>query len=87
MEWQAGYVCGAILIPASRVRRLAGDYLESHGLYGVIGRGDSHGNAMIEAAATKFAVSADAARIRLLKLGILGESSAGPSLFSQSSSS
>ncbi len=34
MEWQAGYVCGAILMPASRVRRLAGDYLESHHLYG-----------------------------------------------------
>jgi hypothetical protein len=30
MEWQAGYVCGALLMPASKVRELAGAYLESH---------------------------------------------------------
>ena len=29
MEWQAGYVCGALLMPASKVRELAGAYLES----------------------------------------------------------
>ena len=81
MEWQAGFVCGAILMPASRVRRLAGDYLESHSLYGAIGPRDSHGQALIEAVMKAFQVSTDAARIRLLKLGILGESSAGPSLF------
>jgi hypothetical protein len=82
MEWQAGYVCGALLMPASRVRLLAGQYLESHGLYGVVGRTASHGKALIEAVVRQFDVSADAARIRLMKLGILGESSAGPSLFS-----
>jgi hypothetical protein len=82
MEWQAGYVCGALLMPVSRVRRLAREYLESHGLYGAVGRTDSHGLALVEALARQFGVSADAARIRLLKLGILGETSAGPSLFS-----
>lgn len=81
MEWQAGYACGALLMPASRVRRLAGDYLDSHGLFGAIGERDSHGAALIEAVKTGFDVSADAARIRLLKLGILGAASAGPSLF------
>jgi len=81
MEWQAGYICGALLMPVSRVRRLAAEYLESHGLYGAIGRADSHGVALIEAVAAQFGVSTDAARIRLLKLGILGERSAGPSLF------
>ena len=81
MEWQAGYVCGALLMPASRVRELAGVYLESHGLFGVVGQRDSHGLSLIESARTGFEVSADAARIRLLKLGILGAASAGPSLF------
>jgi hypothetical protein len=85
MEWQAGYVCGALLMPVSWVRRLVGGYLESHDLYGAVGRTDSHGRALIEAVVKKFDVSADAARIRLLKLGILGESSAGPSLFSSRS--
>jgi Zn-dependent peptidase ImmA (M78 family) len=69
MEWQAGYVCGALLMPASKVRELAGAYLESHGLFGVVGQRDSHGLALIESARTGFEVSADAARIRLLKLG------------------
>lgn len=81
MEWQAGYVCGAILMPASRVRAIAAAYCESHNLFGVIGQADSHGRALIEAVKTGFNVSADAARIRLIKLGILGSGSAGPSLF------
>ncbi len=86
MEWQAGYVCGAILMPASRVKAVAGAYKESNGLYGVVGTGDSHGQALIKAVQEKFEVSADAARIRLLKLGILGATSAGPSLFNYESS-
>ena len=81
MEWQAGYVCGALLMPATRVRNLVGDYQESNGLYGAIGYNDNHGRALIDAVQTSFQVSSDAARIRLLKLGYLGEVSAGPSLF------
>lgn len=81
MEWQAGYVCGALLMPASRVRRLVGPYIESNSLFGAVGERDSHGVALIESLKAGFAVSADAARIRLLKLGILGPVSAGPSLF------
>jgi hypothetical protein len=81
MEWQAGYVCGALLMPATNVRQLVRPYIESHGLFGVVGQRDSHGLALIEAVKTGFDVSADAARIRLLKLGILGLASAGPSLF------
>jgi hypothetical protein len=81
MEWQAGYVCGALLMPATNVRQLVRPYIESHGLFGVVGLREPHGLALIEAVKTDFDVSADAARIRLLKLGILGLASAGPSLF------
>lgn len=86
MEWQAGYVCGAILMPLMAVRRLAGEYQELHGLYGIIGVDDNHGRNLIEAVQSHFQVSADAARVRLIKLGILGAVSAGPSLFSRSAS-
>ena len=48
MQWQAGYVCGALLMPASKVRELAGAYLESQGLFGVVGQRNSHGLALIE---------------------------------------
>jgi hypothetical protein len=81
MEWQAGYVCGALLMPARSVRAIVRTYCESHCLFGVIGQNDLHGRALIEAVRGAFQVSGEAARIRLLKLGILGAASAGPSLF------
>lgn len=81
MEWQAGYVCGALLMPVSRVRAFTTSYCESHKLFGIIGQADSHGHALIEAVSRAFDVSTDAARIRLIKLGILGPQSAGRSLF------
>ena len=81
MEWQAGYVCGALLMPASRVRAVACAYCESNGLFGIVAQADSHGRALIEAARMAFDVSAYAARIRLIKLGILGAQGAGRSLF------
>ena len=82
MEWQAGYVCGALLMPVSRVRRLVGAYQETHGLFGAMGHASVHGQALIAEMQTAFQVSADAARVRLLKLGFLGDADAGPSLFS-----
>jgi len=82
MEWQAGYVGGALLMPVSRVRSLVTEYCESHNLFGIVDQDDSHGRALIEKISAAFTVSSDAARIRLIKLGILGAASAGPSLFS-----
>jgi Zn-dependent peptidase ImmA (M78 family) len=76
MEWQAGYVCGALLMPVSEVRAGIRPYIESKGLFGVIGQRDSHGAALIELVKAGFNVSGDAARIRLIKLGILGAASA-----------
>ena len=82
MEWQAGYVCGALLMPVSHVRRLVKAYRETHGLFGTVGHAGGHGLALIFEMRTAFHVSADAARVRLFKLGVLGERDAGPSLFS-----
>lgn len=83
MEWQAGYACGAFLMPISYLRRSVAAFQESHGLFGVIGTTTEHGQSLIARVQNDFGVSADAARIRLLKLNILGPVSAGPSLFDQ----
>lgn len=83
MEWQAGYVSGAILMPISRLRQIVSTYMESHCLFGVVGSRGTHGQALIERVQKEFQVSSDAARVRLLKLNILGTEDAGPSLFSQ----
>ena len=83
MEWQAGYVCGALLMPVSYARRLVGVYQETHGLFGTVGHAGVHGQALISKMRAAFQVSAGAARVRLFKLGVLGETDAGPSLFSR----
>lgn len=81
MEWQAGYVCGAILMPLGHVRRLVGAYQEMEGLYGCMDIRGPHANHLIGEVQKAFGVSADAARVRLVKLGFIGRDS-GPSLFS-----
>lgn len=81
MEWQAGYVSGAILMPATQLRRLVSDYCEPRGLHGSIHQASEDGYALIRAAMERFAVSEDAARVRLLKLSLLVPSTSQPSLF------
>ena len=83
MEWQAGYVCGALLMPVSHVRGLVGSYKEAHGLFGPVDYASKHGQALVSVVQTAYQVSADAARIRLNKLNILGETDSVPSLFSR----
>jgi hypothetical protein len=81
MEWQAGHACGALLMPVSHLRSVVGAYQEANGLFGAIGTSTEHGQALIGRVQEAFHVSADAARVRLLRLNILGATSAGPSLF------
>lgn len=71
LEWQAGYVCGAMLMPISAVRRLAADCAEAHRLPAPINFKAAAAAAMIEQTMRTFQVSEQAARIRLAKLGIL----------------
>lgn len=71
MEWQAGYVCGAILMPVSQVRRVAKGCQEQHGFNGAANEKSVEGRALIDALVDAFQVSADAARVRLLKLNLL----------------
>ena len=81
LEWQAGYFSGAILMPAQRVRRSVGDLLRDQGIHGaaVIGTGpaaEAERHVM-----ASFQVSAEAARVRLRKLGLLADSAGPPTLF------
>jgi len=81
MEWQAGYACGALLMPASRVRAVAGDYQIGANLYGPVPAETVHGQAMIDRVVESFQVSRDAARVRLSVLGILGTAPVTGTLF------
>lgn len=61
MEWQAGYVSGAILMPESAVRATAREVESADSL------------TLLNAIVERFQVSGDAARVRLTKLGLLAD--------------
>lgn len=73
MEWQAGHVCGAILMPWSKVRALAKEQLVKTPPppLEAVTPSSPYGAALIRAMTDRFSVSADAARVRLLRLAIL----------------
>jgi len=81
MEWQAGYVCGAVLMPVSSVRKLVQSYFERYNLYAPLNQAMPAVRNLINQIAVHFAVSQDAARVRLIKLGYLTDQDVGPTLF------
>lgn len=68
MEWQAGYVCGAMLIPLTAlvrcVQRFRSDHRAEHAL---ISEESTLGAGLIQTVAQTFQTSRDAARVRLLQ--------------------
>jgi len=81
MEWQAGYACGAFLMPISLLRSTIGAFQQGRGIFGPVTQGSADATALIERIRTTFQVSADAARIRLLKLDFLAAQDRGTSFF------
>lgn len=72
MEWQAGYACSAILMPASALFDAVQHFRTEHNLlYSNLSLQSEAGQKLIAAVAAVFQTSRDAARVRLLKKGIL----------------
>jgi hypothetical protein len=72
MEWQAGYVCGAILIPAGPLIEAVQAFRARNALpLTNLALGSDAGQQLIETVAATFQTSKDAARVRLLKKRIL----------------
>lgn len=76
MEWQAGYACGAFLMPVSALKATAADVIRSAGHYGQAAAGSAVGRELIATVMEGFAVSSDAATVRLRRLGYLGSAAA-----------
>lgn len=72
MEWQAGYVCGALLMPTSALVQEVRVFREEEGaVYDPLVLNSDRGARLIDRTATAFQTSKDAARVRLLKKDIL----------------
>jgi hypothetical protein len=81
MEWQAGYVCGALLMPRRELLGVVHRHLREAGHFGRLVVGSDAGRAVIGEVMRKFFVSAEAARVRLLVLGMAVEEEAEGSVF------
>jgi Zn-dependent peptidase ImmA (M78 family) len=81
MEWQAGYACGASLMPRSYVTKLVAGIQERLGIYGPVSGDSKNGRALIAAMVDSFQVSREAAEVRLKVLRFIGAEQAVGSLF------
>ena len=75
MEWQAGYISGAILMPVTHLKELVHAAFREWGAAGSIAVNSTEATALQQRVATRFSVSIDAARVRLSQLGFIGEGS------------
>lgn len=80
-EYQAWYMCGALLMPISELTARVSYKAQAFGCYSEIWQYSNLGQELIEDASSWFGVSRALARIRLLKSGFLSEAEPSPSLF------
>ena len=80
MEWQAGYACGALLMPATAVKHLVASFFRDHGIYVAVTPDSTHGRNLIRSVAETFRVSEEAASVRLSRLSFLSASASGQTL-------
>jgi Zn-dependent peptidase ImmA (M78 family) len=71
MEWQAGHVCGAILMPARAVAAFVRERFAAYVDGKAVTVESSEGTVLMNAIREEFKTSHDAARVRLLRLKIV----------------
>lgn len=81
LEWQAGYACGALLMPISYLRQVVSGALGSLGEQPPVHVSAPAASQLQQVVAKAFEVSIDAARVRLLKLGFLTAAKVPGALF------
>ncbi len=78
MEWQAGYGCGAFLIPVSALVSTVKSFRQNRGLtLKPISFSSAEGEELIDLVALTFQTSQDAARVRMMQKNILENTPGG----------
>ena len=68
MEWQAGYGCGAFLMPITSLAKTVKDFRQTHSIsMGGLSLLSGEGQELIQTVSKAFQISRDAARVRLLQ--------------------
>lgn len=73
MEWQASYICGAILMPLSLLGNLVWGDMRERKRYSWPPSDSDHARELVGRVAEAFDVSPHAAHVRLVRLGVLQE--------------
>ena len=82
MEWQAGFSCGAFLMPVTALRATVRRFLEEHEIsIGQFEASTSQAQRLISTVSDTYVVSREAARVRLLQKGTLSEAALPAALF------
>ena len=71
IEWQAGYVCGALLMPKTHVFAAANRFCDRYHAHGRIVTGTGWVDQLAECVSSDFQVSQNAARIRIVQIGLV----------------
>lgn len=71
MEWQAGYICGALLMPKTPLKQFVDEFYTEHKIFSPIQKDSPYALSLIDAVSIKFQVSNEAAQVRLSKLNFL----------------
>lgn len=82
MEWQAGFACGAYLMPITALTKTIQQFVRKEAIQGprIFLQTDA-GSALVDEVVRAFSVSKDAARVRLLQRGFLTETEEVKGLF------
>ncbi len=80
IEWQAGYVCGALLMPKTHVFASADRFCDRYRCHGRIIAGTGWVDQLADQVSRDFQVSQGAARIRIVQIGLVQQNSADLSL-------
>lgn len=82
MEWQAGFACGAYLMPITALRRTVNEFAAESGISSPTISADSNpGRSLIARVALDYGVSKDAARVRLIQRSLLALGGMSEALF------
>lgn len=73
MEWQAGYISGAFLMPITALKDLVYSSFREWGVYKYLTAGSDHAEELITRVSKTFQVSRDAARVRLSQLNFISK--------------